>query len=154
MLTIITNKSKTSQYSYIYDVNILPAFCGQNLGGHSFGASDADCIDSSDKITVYYQMGNSFHFTIPKSLKVTSIIFDALDSSLYPTESCLKENAQWCTLNSDKNMSVNTLNPNPPSAWSTQTIQTEECNTSFGSSLFQLATLMIWAILMRLELWL
>ena len=66
LLTKATNKSKTSQYSYIYDVNIQKTFCDQTLVGHSFRASDADCIGSSDKITVYYQIDNSFHLTIPK----------------------------------------------------------------------------------------
>ena len=72
-----------------------------------------------------------------QKFEVILFIFEAMDSSLFHTESCLKENAQWCTLNSDKTMSVSSLNPNLPYVWSIQTIQTEECNTSFGSSLFQ-----------------
>lgn len=80
-------KSKSSGYSYNYNVNIQPAFCGQTLGGHSFASTDSDCVSSSSKITVYYQMGNTFRFTVPKAMTVTSIVFDALDSSLLPTES-------------------------------------------------------------------
>lgn len=68
------------------NVKIQPAFCGQNLGGHLFADSDGDCISTTEKITVYYQMGNAYKFVIPKSLQVNSIIFDALDSSLLPTE--------------------------------------------------------------------
>ena len=78
-------KSKSNQYSYNQNVIIQPAFWGQTLGGHTFGASDSDCITATDKITVYYKMGNDFSFTVPLSLTIKSIIFDALDSSIDPT---------------------------------------------------------------------
>ena len=129
-------KSKTSQYSYSYNLYIQPAFCGQVLGDHSFGLSDPDCIKNSDKITVYYQMGNSFTFIIPASFVVNSIIFDALDSSLLPTEKWLNENSQWWIINSDKTLNINTLNPSPPASWYIATIQTEEWKSTFGTSFF------------------
>ena len=129
-------KSKSSGYSYNQNINIQPAFCGQTLGGHTFQASDTDWISSSSKITVYYQMGNTFRFTVPKSMTVSNIIFDALDSSLLPTENWLKENARCCTI-SGTTLSINPSNPNPASSCTVQTIQTEECKATFGSSFFQ-----------------
>ena len=129
-------KSKTSGYSYNQNINIQPAFCGQTLGGHSFLSTDTDWISTTSKITIYYQMGNMFSFTVPKSMTVSNVIFDALDSSLLPTESWLKENARWCTI-SGTTLSVNSANPSPPSSWSVQTIQTEECKETFGGSFFQ-----------------
>ena len=129
-------KSKSSGYSYNQIINIQPAFCGQTLGGHTFQASDTDWISSSSKITVYYQMGNTFRFTVPKSMSVSNIIFDALDSSLLPTENWLKENARCCTI-SGTTLGVNPSNPNPASSCTVQTIQTEECKATFGSSFFQ-----------------
>ena len=130
-------KSSTSQYSNNYSVKIQPAFCSQTLGGHSFGISDTDCISTTNKAIVYYQMGSSFSFVIPQSLTIDSIIFDALDSSLSPTESCLRENSKCWTLNPDKTLSINSLNPNPPGMWSIFTIQTEEWKSTFGSPLFR-----------------
>ena len=154
MPTITTNKSKTSQCSYIYDVNIQPAFCGQTLGEHSFGASDADCIDSSDKIIVYYQKGDSFHFTILKSLKVTSIIFDALDSSLFYTESYLKENAQWCVLKLDKTRILIILTLILLLSDQFKQFKLKNVILHLDLHYFNLASLMIWVILMELEPWL
>ena len=81
------DKTKSNKISYNQDITIQSAFCGQTLGGHSFADEDADCIDSSSKITVHYKMGNSFRFTVPKSMTVKSIIFDAIDSSIDPTDS-------------------------------------------------------------------
>ena len=78
-------KSKSSQYSYNQNVIIQPAFWGQTVGGHIFGPADADCISTTEKMPVYYKMGNDFSFTVPLSLTVKSIIFDALDSSIDPT---------------------------------------------------------------------
>ena len=130
-------KSKTSQYSYNYNINIQPAFCNQILGGHTFGSSDSDCINISDRISVYYQMGSSFSFIVPKSFIINSIIFDALDSSLLPTERWLRENSRWCTLNVNKTLSINTLNPNPPDSCDISTIQTEQWKTTYGFSLFK-----------------
>ena len=129
-------KLKTSGYSYNQNINIQPAFCGQTLGGHSFLSSDTDWISTTAKITVYYQMGNMFRFTVPKSMTVSNVIFDALDSSLLPTESWLKENARWCTI-SGTILSVNSANPSPASSWNVQTIQTEKCKATFGNSFFQ-----------------
>ena len=86
------------QYSGNQDITIQPAFCGETLGGHTFGASDSDCISSSSKLTLYYQMGNSFEFMIPLKLTIKSIIFDALDSSIEYTTECLYENSKCCTL--------------------------------------------------------
>ena len=129
-------KSKTSRYSYNQNINIQPAFCGQTLGGHSFFSTDTDWIDTTSKITIYYQMGNTFKFIVPKSMTISNIVFDALDSSLLPTESWLKENARWCTI-SGTTLSVNSANPSPVSSWNVQTIQTEECKTTFGDSFFQ-----------------
>ena len=130
-------KTTTSQYSYSYNINIQPAFWGQMLGGHLFRASDNDCIITTDKITVYYQMGSSYNFIVPSSFKISSVIFDALDSSLSSSENCLNENSQCWTLNSDKTLNINTLNPSPASSCSVTTIQTEECKTTYGESLFQ-----------------
>ena len=129
-------KSQSSGYSYNQNINIQPVFCGQTLGGHTFQASDTDWISSSSKITVYYQMGNTFRFTVPKSMTISNIIFDALDSSLLPTENWLKENARCCTI-SGTTLSINPSNPNPASSCTVQTIQTEECKATFGSSFFQ-----------------
>ena len=79
-------KQRSNQISYNQDITIKPVFCGQTIAGHSFVDGDADCIDSSSKITVHYKMGNSYRFTVPKSLKVESIIFDAIDSSMDPND--------------------------------------------------------------------
>ena len=129
-------KSKTSGYSYNQNINIQPAFWDLKLGGHSFLSTDTDWIDSTSKITVYYQMGNMFRFTVPKSMNISNIVFDALDSSLLPTENWLKENARWCTI-SGTTLSVNSANSSSTSSWNVQTIQTEECKSTFGSSFFQ-----------------
>ena len=130
------DKSKESKYSYNMNIVIKPAFWGKVLGDHTFGAADSDWIQMSDQITVYYQMGNSYSFTVPKSLYVKDIIFDALDSSLLPSEDCLQYNSRWCTI-SGINMSRNSNNLKAPTTWSIQTIKTEECKTTFGASLFQ-----------------
>jgi hypothetical protein len=80
----ITKSDKTSNSQNIV---IQPAFCDQTLGGHSFTTGDADCIATTEKVTVYYKMANSFHFKVPNSLTVKNIIFDAIDSSINPTDS-------------------------------------------------------------------
>ena len=130
------NKSRDSQYSYNQKINIQPVFWGSSYGGHFFQVSDSDWIDPSDKITVYYQMGSSFSFIVPLNLTISSILFDALDSSLLPTENCLKENYRCCTINGN-NTVINLLNPNPASNWDIQTSQTEEWKVTYGFSLFQ-----------------
>ena len=130
------DKTKESKYSYNMNIAIQPVFWGKILGDHTFGAADSDWIQISDQITVYYQMGNSYSFIVPKSLYVKSIVFDALDSSLLPSEKCLQYNSRWCTIN-DGQMSINSSNPSAPATWSVQTIQTEECKFTFGASFFQ-----------------
>ena len=130
------DKSKESKYSYNMNIVIKPAFWGNVLGDHTFGAADSDWIQMSDQITVYYQMGNSYSFTVPKSLYVKSIIFDALDSTLLPSEECLRYNSRWCTI-SNGQMSKNLNNLKAPTTWPVQTIQTEECKTTFGASFIQ-----------------
>ena len=81
-------------------------------------------------------MGNMFSFTVPKSMTISNVIFDALDSTLLPTESWLSQNARWCTI-SGTTLSVNSANPSPASSWSVQTIQTEEWKGTLGNSFFQ-----------------
>ena len=130
------DKTKENRYSYNMNIIIQPTFWGQILGGHTFGIADSDWVQISDQITVYYQMGNSYSFTVPKSLYVKSIIFDALDSSLLLSEDCLQYNLRWCTISSDQ-ISVNSDNPNAPNDWSVQTIQSEKCNSTFGATFFQ-----------------
>ena len=130
------NKEKESKYSYNMNIIIQPAFWGQTLGGHKFKAKGSDWILTTNQITIYYQMGNSYSFLVPKSLKFKSIIFDALDSSLLPSEYWLQYNSRWCTI-SDGQMFVNSDNFYSPNNWSVKTIQTEECKTTFGASFFQ-----------------
>ena len=117
--------SKSNAYSYNQNIVIQPAFWGETLGGHTFGASDSNCIQSTEKITVYYKLGSYFSFIVPKSLTVKSILFDALDSAINPTEDCLKNNAVCCTI-SGTTISVNGANANPPSSCSVYSRQTEE----------------------------
>ena len=132
------DKSKESKYSFNMNINLQPAFWSQTLGGQTFGSSDADWIPSSNKITIYYQMGNTYSFIVPKSFSVKSIIFDALDSSLLPSEACLQYNSRWWTI-SGTQMTRNPSNTSPPTSWSIQTIQTEEWKSTFGNSFFQFA---------------
>ena len=86
--------SKSNAYSYNQNIVIQPAFWGETLGGHTFGASDSNCIQSTEKITVYYKLGSYFSFIVPKSLTVKSIIFDALDSAINP-QGNKKPNHLW-----------------------------------------------------------
>ena len=130
------DKTKESKYSHNANIVIQPAIWGQTLDYHTFGATDVDWSQILDQVTVYYQMGNSYSFIVPKSLKLKSIIFDALDSSLLPSEECLQYNSRWCTI-SNGQMSKNSDNLKAPTTWSVQTIKTEECKTTFGASLFQ-----------------
>lgn len=81
--------SKRDQYNLNKDITITPVFCGLTIEGHTFFNGDKDCILEGEMITVYYQMGNSFQFDIPRSLTIQNILFDALDSSLSPDELCL-----------------------------------------------------------------
>ena len=74
---------------------------------------------------MYYKLGSYFSFIVPKSLTVKSILFDALDSAINPTEDCLKNNAVCCTI-SGTTISVNGANANPPSSCSVYSRQTEE----------------------------
>lgn len=129
-------KSKDSGYSFNQMISIQPAFWGQKLGGHIFFLDDLDCIPVTQKITVYYQMGNSFKFTVPLNLSINSITFDALDSSLLPQEDCLKENSRWWIINGTS-VTINSMNPAAATNCSIQTFQTEECKVTHGSSFFQ-----------------
>ena len=90
--------TKSDKYSYNKDVTIQPAFWGQNLGGHLFNVGDPDCIDTTGKVIVDYKMSNYFYFDVFNSLTIKNIHFDAIDSSIDPTEICLKENTQCCEL--------------------------------------------------------
>ena len=126
-------KSKDSGYSYNQIINIQPAFWGQTLGGHIFKKNDIDWIPFTERITVYYQMGNLFRFKVPLNLTINSIVFDALDSSLLPSENWLNENSRWWMIDGN----INPMNPSPASNWSIQTIQTEEWKVTYGSSFFQ-----------------
>ena len=83
-------------------------------------------------------MGNTYSFIVPKSFSVKSVIFDALDSSLLPSEACLQYNSRWWTI-SGTQMTQNPSNTSPPTSWSIQTIQTEEWKSTFGNSFFQFA---------------
>ena len=130
------DKTKESKYSYNSNIVIQPAIWGQTIDDHTFGDTDADWSQTLDQVTVYYQMGNSYSFIVPKSLKLKSIIFDALDSSLLPSEECLQYNSRWCTI-SNGQMFKNSDNLKAPTTWSVQTIQTEEWKTTFGTSFFQ-----------------
>ena len=123
------------QYSGNQKITIQPAFCGETLGGHTFCASDSNCISSSSQLTLYYQMGNSFEFMIPLKLTIKSIIFDALDSSIEYTTECLFENTKCCTLSGTtlSNTADNTI----PGSWKVVSRQTEDCKTTIGGSLFQ-----------------
>ena len=76
--------TKSSIYSYNQNIVMQPAFWGETLGGHTFGESDSDWIASTEKLTIYYKMGNEFSFPVPQSLTVKSLIFDAIDSSINP----------------------------------------------------------------------
>ena len=82
-------------------------------------------------------MGSSFSFIIPKSFTINSVIFDALDSSLLPTEKWLRENSRWWIFDTSYTLAINIFNPNPPDSWDIKTIQTEQCKTAYGFSLFQ-----------------
>jgi hypothetical protein len=81
-------------------------------------------------------MGNQFQFLIPKSLTVKSILFDALDSVVPPTENCLKNNEVWWVI------SETTISENPDSIIPTLSCrnhgipQTEEWVSTFGHSFF------------------
>ena len=70
------------QYSLSKDITIRPVFCNETIDGFFFDSAQDDCVDDGESVTVYYQLGNDFRFDIPKSLTISNIIFDALDSSL------------------------------------------------------------------------
>ena len=130
------DKTKSNPTSYNQDVTIQPAFWGQTLGGHSFVDGDADCIDSSSKIKVHYKMGNSYRFTVPRSLTVKSVIFDAIDSSIDPTDHWLLENTVWCALDG-----ASLINNDTSSYSGTNCVtyipQTEQWVSTYGYSFFQ-----------------
>jgi hypothetical protein len=123
-------------YSYNQDITIQPAFWGETIGGHSFGANDDDWIEPDSKITVYYQMGSSFMFTVPKSLTVKSISFDALDSSIDPQNDCLLQNHRCCTL-TNTTMENDETNPSTETNCTMYAYQSEDCYTTNGHSLFK-----------------
>jgi hypothetical protein len=125
--------TKSDKASNNQNIVIQPAFCDQILGGHSFTTGDADCIASTDKITVYYKMANSFYFVVPNSLTVKNILFDALDSTIAPTDSCLNENTICCEL------SGTTLQASALSTASCSTefyYQVEKCSSTIGNYFF------------------
>lgn len=128
--------SQRNDNSFNQEVTIQPAFCGQTLGGHVFTAGDADCIPTTDQITVYYKMGNSYRFTVPKKLTVISILFDALDSSIDTLEDWLDESAPCWEL-SGTIMGISPSAISPPANWDIQSPQTEQCKITFGYSFFQ-----------------
>jgi hypothetical protein len=125
--------TKSDKASNSQNIVIQPAFCDQTLGGHSFTAGDADCIATTEKITVYYKMANSFYFIVPKSLTVKNILFDAIDSTITPTDACLNENTICCEL------SGTTLQPYTTSTADCSTefySQTEKCYSTIGHYFF------------------
>ena len=130
------NQTKNDKISFNQNINIQPAFCGTTVGGHTFGAADSDCTGADSKITVYYMMGNSYEFIVPQSLTIQNIIFDALDSSINPTDACLQENNIWCTI-SGTTMSLNPTANVMASSCSLASLQTEEWKATFGNSFFQ-----------------
>ena len=84
------NGKNKDQYSGNQEILIQPAFWDVDYDGVTLNYSDGNWITSDKQITVYYQLGNSFYFTVPKSLQVLNIIFDALDSSIYYKNQCLR----------------------------------------------------------------
>jgi hypothetical protein len=81
-------------------------------------------------------MGNSYEFMVHKSLTISNIIFDALDSSLDPTLGCLQMKSNCCTI-SGTALSPNPNNPSPVQTCEVQSYQNEYCATTFGYSMFQ-----------------
>lgn len=122
-------------YSQNKDVLIQPAFWGQTFGGHHFADTDTDCISSTEKTTVYYKMGNEFEFVVPKSLSIKSVIFDALDSTIDPISSCLRNKQQCCVLE-DKNLNKHPLNEETTN-WGIATYQIEAWVTTIGNYFFK-----------------
>ena len=130
------NKAKSNQISYSQDITIQPVFWGQVIENHSFNKGDADCIDSSSKITVHYKMGNSYRFTVPRSLTVQSIIFDAIDSSIDPTDLWVRKNTIWCILD-DESLASNTASSYSGTDCTSYSPQTEQWISTYGNSFFQ-----------------
>ena len=128
--------TKRDQYSLNKDIYIQPVFWGQTIDGQLFEASSKTCIEQGQSLTVYYQLGNDFKFDVPKSLTVSNIIFDALDSSLDPTLSWLLYKSQWCMI-SGTEMTPNPSNPEALSSCEIFTYQSENCLSTIGNSLFQ-----------------
>jgi hypothetical protein len=124
--------TKSDKTSLDQNIVIQPAFCDQTLGGHSFTTGDADCIASTEKITVYYKMANSFYFIVPNSLTVKNIIFDAIDSTMSPTDSCLSQNTICCALDGTDLTSIATAATGCLPSYS----QEEKCYSTYGNYFF------------------
>ena len=135
--TLYEYRSPTKdQYSYNHEILIQPAFCGQTYGQKTFGENDMDCTVSGNTLKVYYQMGNDYEFIVPPSLTIRSIIFDATDSVLFPSNSCLFQYSQWCIL-TNTTLTVNPDNPVPAGNCTIINSQDENCKSTNGGAFFQ-----------------
>ena len=128
-------QTKKDQYSYNVDLTIKPVFCGESIGSLTFNSGDSDCIETGEKIKVYYKMGNSFMFIVPNSLRVESILFDAIDSTIDPKDSCLLENEVCCEVSGTTLVQSSTSSVG--SMCELYSLQTEQCLTTIGHSFFQ-----------------
>jgi len=130
-------RSKSNKFPSQLNIVIQPALWTQLIGGHQFSESDSDWVASGGKVTVNYKMGGMYSFLVPSSLRVMSVMFDAVDSSIDPSSPCLKENSRWWVLE------AKTLVPFEDGTYSCElySSQTEECYHTFGNSLFQFTTI-------------
>jgi predicted outer membrane repeat protein len=131
----VYKQSYKDQYSGSQSVLIQPAFCGETYGSKTFGASDADWINSTQTLTIYYQIGNGYRFMVYRELKFKSLIFDALDSSIDSDSDWLFEGKRWCELSGTT--MIDSSQKTGSGTWLIVSRQTEEWVNTIGDSFFQ-----------------
>ena len=116
-------------------ITIQPVFWGQTINGHSFQTGDSDCIESGNKLTVVYQLGNDFAFKVSGELAVRYLIFDALDSSIPVGQTCQYSSMRCCQIDGTS------ITQHPNNLHTTNCTvamdQTEYCLTTAGDALFK-----------------
>lgn len=124
------DKKSMKQYA-----TIQPVFCGQTINGHTFQTGDSDCIESGNKLTVVYQLGNEFTFEVSRELVFRYLIFDALDSSIPVSQTCQYNSMRCCQIDG---ISISQHPDNPHTTNCTVAMdQTEYCLTTAGDGLFK-----------------
>ena len=130
-------RNATDKYSGNQEIFIVPVFWDEIYADQYFDDEDSDCVSEGSQITVYYQMGNSFYFTVPESFNISNIIFDALDSSINYTSTWLTENHSCWSISDDKSLTLDDSNIDTSTNCSIVYKQDGICSYTTGDQLFK-----------------